>query len=202
MEGLFKFLIEVGKLKDTQRTGWIVEGVKDPESVSDHLFRTAMAVLVLGKSRKDLDLNKCLKMALIHDIAESQIGDVLVDWKVKNHGEKMKRIGQKGIHGITQQEKEMKEREGMEKMASFLGENGKEIFDLWNEYEQRKTKESIFVKSVELFEMFLQAWEYEQSQKVDISSWFEGKENWDKIKDPEVRKLILEIVEKRKRKSC
>ena len=61
MNDIFKFLIEIGKLKDTERTGWIVEGVMDPESVSDHLFRTAMAVFILGKNRKDIDVNKSIK---------------------------------------------------------------------------------------------------------------------------------------------
>ncbi len=201
MNKAIEFLVEIGKLKNTERTGWVVEGVKSPESVSDHSFRTAIAVMVFGKDRKDLDLNRCLKMALVHDIAESQIGDVLVDWKVKGHGSKMDRVADKSKHGITQEEKERKEMEGMEKLASFLGDSGKEITDIWKEYEERKTKESQFVKSVELFEMFLQAWEYEKAQPgVDISRWFQDQENWVKIKDEEMKKQILEIVEERKKK--
>ena len=199
MDNLIDFFIEVGKLKGLERSGWVVEGVENPESVADHSFRTALMALVLGKGRKDIDLNKAVEMALVHDIAESQIGDVLVDWKINEHGEKANRLKDRERHGITQQEKLKKERGGMEKLVSFLGEEGEKYLSLWEEFEAGKTSEAIFVKSVDVFEMFLQAFEYEEGQKgVDISSWFNHKQNWENIKDENVRKLLLEIVEKRR----
>ena len=53
-----EFLRKAGKLKATKRTGWIIEGITSPESVAEHSFRTALMALVLGHSRKDLDVGK------------------------------------------------------------------------------------------------------------------------------------------------
>jgi len=201
MQNLLGFFKEIGKLKGVKRTGWILEGVKDPESVADHSFRAAIMTLVLGKNRKDIDLDKAVKMALIHDIAESQIGDILVDWKINAHGEgKLHRIKDLERHGITAEEQSKKEKEGMEKLVSFLGESGKDIMEMWLEFDGQKTKEAMFVRSVEKFETFLQAWEYESSQGTYISAWFDHENNWKEIEDEQIRNLAVQIVENRKLK--
>jgi hypothetical protein len=36
-----KYLYEAGQLKRVKRSGWWIAGVKDPESVAEHSFRTA-----------------------------------------------------------------------------------------------------------------------------------------------------------------
>ncbi len=197
MDNLIKFFTEIGKLKDIERSGWVVEGIRNPESVADHSFRTALAVLVLGNGRKDLDLNRAVKIALAHDIEESQTGDILIDWKIKGFGEKAKRLNDFEKHGITKEEKMGRGLEAMKNLSSILGESGKEIFDLWKEYEEGQTKEAVFVKSVETFEMLLQAYEYEKEQNIKLG-WFEHQQNWDNIKDEQIKKLVLRIVEKRK----
>ena len=69
----------VGRLKTTPRTGWVRRGVPRYESVADHSWRVATLSLLLA-GRKDVDFtNKCLPMALIHDVAESLIGDIAPD---------------------------------------------------------------------------------------------------------------------------
>lgn len=197
MNKLIEFFIEAGKLKGLERTGWVVEDIKSPESVADHSFRTALAVLVLAKSRQDLDLDRAVKIALVHDVEESLTGDILIDWKIEKHAEKAKRLKDLENHGITKDEKKLRGLEAIKKLTSLLGSSGKDLFDLWKEYEEGKTNEAIFVKSVETFEMLLQAYEYEKSQNLHLD-WFDHKENWDNIKDEEIRKLVLEIVEMRK----
>lgn len=37
-----RFLYEAGTLKQTRRTGWWMAGVRDPESVAEHSWRTAL----------------------------------------------------------------------------------------------------------------------------------------------------------------
>ncbi|HLD41721.1 MAG TPA: HD domain-containing protein [archaeon] len=202
MDNLIKFFLEVGKLKGLERSGWVIEGVKNPESVAEHIFRTALAVIVLGKDRKDMDLHKAVKMALVHDIAESQVGDILVDWKLKLHSkENVSRLRDLEKHGIAQEEKLRREKEGMEKLVSLLGKDGKEFLDLWEEFEEGKSKEAAFVKSVETFEMFLQAYQYKKEQPgVDISAWFGHRRDLGAVKDDKIKKLILKIVEQRNSK--
>jgi putative hydrolase of HD superfamily len=121
-EKLIEFFRELIKLKKTQRSGWVVSGVKNVESVADHSFMTTLMVLILGKE-KDIDLGKSLKMAIIHDIAECRIGDVIT-WENFH----MTKDGKKGI-----------EEEAMKNLLSVLGDQGKEYFDIWREYEERSS---------------------------------------------------------------
>lgn len=74
MKDLITFFVEVGKLKKMKRRGWVIRGVKDPETIAEHTFRMALMAWVFGK-RKRLDIQQILKMALIHDLCEVYAGD-------------------------------------------------------------------------------------------------------------------------------
>jgi len=65
-----------GKLKRISRAGWIKEHVKDPESVAEHSYRLALMTMFASIDR-EIDQAKAIKMALVHDLAESQIGDII-----------------------------------------------------------------------------------------------------------------------------
>lgn len=43
----FEFLHVVEKLKNTLRRGWVIRGIPSPESVSDHMYRMAIMVLMV-----------------------------------------------------------------------------------------------------------------------------------------------------------
>ena len=192
---LIDFLKEVNKLKTVKRTGWIVEGIDDVESVAEHSFGTAFLALVLGPERSDIDVNKALKMALIHDIVESQTGDILVDWTIKRHLSKGKKIPE-GNHGISEEEKHQIEENAMRSLMGRL-ENGKHIFDLWKEYEDGKTAEAVFVKGLDKIEMHLQALWYEKEKGADLSRWFTSPKN--QPPDPHLKGLYEKILEARKK---
>ena len=69
------FFAEAGLLKRVKRSGWWVAGIKDPESVADHCFRTAVIghymALVEG-----VDPYKVVTMCLFNDIHEARINDL------------------------------------------------------------------------------------------------------------------------------
>lgn len=44
-----------------------------PESVADHSYRAAVLAMALPPG---LDRDRCVKMALLHDLAESMVGDI------------------------------------------------------------------------------------------------------------------------------
>lgn len=69
------YLHKIGKLKDLKRKSWVLRKVPNPESVADHSFRTSFMALLLA-DKLNLDKNKCVQMALIHDISESLTGDI------------------------------------------------------------------------------------------------------------------------------
>jgi len=73
---LIDFFEIVGELKSVRRTGWLNHKVPNPESVADHSFRTAVMAMILAP-KIGANVEKAIKMALIHDIGETKIGDVI-----------------------------------------------------------------------------------------------------------------------------
>lgn len=168
------FFEVAGNLKSIKRAGWKRYNIANPESVADHSFRTALMTMVLAD--KKLNVNKSLKMALVHDLGESIVGDV-PERKGTDFKSKLK-----------------KESSALKKLAIFSGSN--EIFSLWNEYENNKTKEAKFVQEINKLEMALQAYEYERRYGIKLNEFFADAKN--AIKTPSLAKLFNEILKGRK----
>jgi len=174
-ENIVKFLIEAGKLKRVKRKGWVIHGIKNPESVAEHSFRTALMAAILA-DKFSVNREKTVIMALIHDLAESVVGDISLHDK------------------ISKKEKHEKEKKAFEKLTSVLGD--KELYNLWLEFEKGKTKEAQLVRQLDKLEMHLQAMEYEWSQKRDLSEFFSLVDN--EVKNKELKKLLNVILKTRK----
>src|SRR3990167_4581102 len=69
------FFAEAWLLKDVKRSGWWVAGIKDPESVAEHSFRTAVIGYYLAHA-EGVDPLKVVSMALFNDIHEARINDL------------------------------------------------------------------------------------------------------------------------------
>nr|XP_027192841.1 HD domain-containing protein 2 isoform X2 [Cicer arietinum] len=138
------FLSICHHLKTTKRTGWVRRDVKNPESIADHMYRMSLMALI-APDVPGLDRNKCIKMAIVHDIAEAMIGDITP------------------MDGISKAEKSQREQAALEYMCKIIGEGsrGKEITELWTDYEANSSPEAKFVKDLDKVEMILQALEYE-----------------------------------------
>jgi putative hydrolase of HD superfamily len=146
-----------GKLKKTKRTGWLRYSINDPESVADHSYRVALLAMLLGP-KMGVDSEKVVKMALIHDLGEAIIGDIVTV------------SGNKRLSNIT--EKLKKERQAMIQILS-LTENEKEYLELFDEYEENKTKEAKLVKQLDRVEMAIQAAEYEKDNNINLEEFFQ-----------------------------
>lgn len=141
LASLIEFFKNSGQLKKIPRSGWVRVGIKSPESVADHTFRTAILCMIFS-SLEGLDELKMLQMALIHDLSEAIIGDLTPSEKIKAD--------------------KNDEENAMENLLAFLP---KEILDkylkIWHEYAVGKTDESKAVRQLEKLEMAMQAIEYE-----------------------------------------
>ncbi|MDP3998177.1 MAG: HD domain-containing protein [bacterium] len=180
MENIIRFLIEAGKLKRIKRTGWVLRGVKNPETIADHTFRMTLMAWVLG-DRSGLNFNKILKIALIHDLCEVYAGDITPysglpsDKKIasKDVLAKIPRLS-KSSKEKRIKEKHEKERASLKKVLINLPESTQnEIMSLWLDYENGATKEGRFVKQVDRVENLLQALEYwEKDKNFPIEPWW------------------------------
>ncbi|KAM7269537.1 hypothetical protein ACFE04_025034 [Oxalis oulophora] len=132
----------------TKRAGWIKRDVDAPESIADHMYRMGLMALIMN-DLPSVNRDKCIKMAIVHDIAEAIVGDITPS------------------DGVPKEEKSRREREALQHMCKLLGEEGqraKEITDLWMEYEDNSSPEAKIVKDFDKIEMILQALEYETGE--------------------------------------
>ena len=131
------FLTLTRSLKATKRTGWVMSGVQNPESIADHMYRMSLMAMIASFSNESLDTNRCIKLALIHDLAEAKVGDITPHC------------------GVSDEEKYKLELGTMEQIQSMLGPllGGDEILDLWKEYEEGSTTEAKLLKDLDKIEM-------------------------------------------------
>lgn len=199
MDKIIKFFSEIGKLKTMPRRGWIIRCVKNPESIAEHTFRAAiMAWILAGKKNNKLNLEKIIKMALIHDICEVYAGDTTPYDSILPKNKKKRKDLLKTWPRFSEEEKKRlaakkykKEEAGLEKLIKDLPlKLKKEIKNLWLDYEKGTSQEGRFFRHADRIENFLQAAEYRKSNK-DLSLkpyWIQAEELHD---DP----ILLEFIE-------
>jgi putative hydrolase of HD superfamily len=143
LEKLFDFLHIAGKLKTTLRYAEINSNARR-ESTADHSWRLSLMVFMIWQELSlNLNVNKAMEIALVHDLAESLTGDI--DALVIARGE------------ISIEEKNIKELQAMITIKNILSKDmGEKIFELWQEYEEGITEEAKFVKALDKLETITQ----------------------------------------------
>ena len=156
-----QFLHLATNLKTTPRTGWVKRNVKDPESIADHMYRMSLMALLMEGNTDGYDVDRCIRLAIVHDLAECIAGDITP------------------VCGVSDGEKYRMESEAMDTITSMLGDNAasRNIRALWDEYERGETKEAKLVKDFDKVEMIVQAGEYERDQGergVELQEFFDS----------------------------
>lgn len=180
MENMLQFMKLVGQLKRVPRTGWVYRNIKQPESVSDHMYRMSMMALTI----QDVSVNKerCMKLALVHDLAECIVGDIAP------------------ADNVSKTEKHRRENEAMVHITGLLDDGlRKEIYNLWEEYEAQSSPEAKLVKEFDQLEMIIQAHEYEELEGKPgrLQEFFTSTEG--RFHHPEVLSLVKSLNEERAR---
>jgi putative hydrolase of HD superfamily len=174
---LVKFLEITGTLKRIQRSGWVDVGIYQPESIADHIFRTAF-LCMLYADMEGLDPLKMLRMALIHDLPEAVIGDLMPSQKTKESKEN--------------------EETAMHNILSLLPEMQSENYlDAWNEYQEGETSEARALQQLDKLEMALQAREYEKlgSANENLKRFIKSANQ--ATESPELRRLLSCVLEEK-----
>jgi len=148
-------LLDAYALKDERRTGWQLRGVDAPESVAAHAWGVAYLVLTLGDRFRtdlpDVDLDRALRLAVVHDVAEAETGDVATR-------------ADSTADPVDPDAKETAEREAMADLAGPLPDR---VRDAWEAYEARDSPEAVLVKECDLLDVCLQAVIYERDARYD-----------------------------------
>ncbi|XP_014060583.1 5'-deoxynucleotidase HDDC2 [Salmo salar] len=178
MKNMLQFMKLIGQLKRVPRTGWVYRNVKQPESVSDHMYRMSMMALTIADHNVNKD--RCMKLALVHDMAECIVGDITP------------------ADNVSKAEKHKREEEAMRHLTGLLQEGlRKEIYELWEEYESQTSAEAKLVKEFDLLEMILQAHEYEELEGKPgrLQEFFDSTQG--RFHHPEVIQFVKNLNEER-----
>src|SRR6185436_2608688 len=127
VDELSPFFHSVLQLKLVKRAGWVSKvKIKDPESVADHTF-SMCAMTMLLSDMLGLDTQRAMKMVILHDLAESIVGDYMPG-------------------DVTAGKKLAQEKKAMRSILSGLPRKARsEYKKIWAEYLQNRTDVAKFV---------------------------------------------------------
>lgn len=134
------FIIEIDKVKSIFRKTSLFDGSRQ-ENDAEHAWHIAIMAAVFSEyaNDKNIDINKVIKMLLIHDLVEIDAGDIAVyDTKAREENAK-------------------NEKEAAERIFGLLPEDQKnEMIELWNEFEEQNSPEAKFAAALDRLEPVLQ----------------------------------------------
>lgn len=172
------FLIEIDKVKGILRQSLILNGERR-ENDAEHSWHMSLAAMTLREYfMENLNMEKVLKMILIHDIVEIYAGD-------------------NPAFGDINHNKFHEELAAANKIFGMLPENEKDEFlSLWLEFEEENTSEAKFATACDRFQGFLQnltsdghTWKKYSVHKSQVEKRMEPI----KLYLPEVYEKIVEV---------
>lgn len=138
------FLSKIEKLKCNTRHSWTSSGRH--ESVAEHSWRLAVMAMLCADEYPDLDINKVIKMCLIHDFGEAITGDIPAFLK-------------------TAQNEVDEEGAVVELLSELPADIRDELQALFDEMNAQETREAKLFKSLDNLEAVI------SHNEADISTW-------------------------------
>lgn len=151
--GTAGYLLELGMLKRAKRSGWWIAGVKDPETIAEHSFRTAVVGSVLALM-EGADPAKVALMCVFHDTQETRIGDI-------------PHIGRRYLTAASN-EKVTADQVSAAHPAVAAG-----ISRVVDEYENGDSLEVVVAHDADKLECLLQAVEYREQGYANVQNWID-----------------------------
>ena len=139
-----EFLGIIEKLKCNTRHSWTTCGTR--ESVAEHSWRLATMALLCSDEYPELDMNKVIKMCLVHDFGEAVMGDIPSFLKTQDDEEKEKLAVRELLSRLP---------EGMER----------ELVELFDEMDELRTPEAKLFKALDNMEAVV------SHNEADLSTW-------------------------------
>lgn len=158
LDQLFSFFREIDKEKFIGRQTYLTDA-KRKENDAEHAWHMAVMTLLLSEySNEEIDVLHTISMLLIHDLVEIDAGDTYA-------------YDEEGKKTQTQ-----RERKAADRIYGLLPEKqGRKLYDLWQEFEERKTPEAKFARVMDNLQPMMlnaatdgKAWEEHQVELNQI----------------------------------
>lgn len=158
MTGVANFVYEAGQLKQLPRAGWLLAGIKHPESVAEHSFRVGVLAYIIA-TLEGANPDRAAALGLFHDLPETRTGDV-------------PSVGRPYITMADAQEV------AADQVAELPTELADHITALINEHENAKTlhatPEARCSRDADKLDCLLQAREYQVQGNRQMQPWIDS----------------------------
>ncbi|WP_031510240.1 HD domain-containing protein [Streptomyces megasporus] len=166
-KGTVGYLMEMGALKRGRRSGWWIAGVKDPETIAEHSFRTAVIGAVLAMM-EGADPAKVALLCTFHDTQETRVGDI--PW-----------IGRRYLQAASN------EKVTADQVADAHPAVAEGIKAVVHEYENGDSPEVLVAHDADKLECVIQGLEYLEQGYTNAREWVDTTRA--KLKTPSARTL-------------
>src|SRR2546421_3010060 len=158
-------LIELQRLKRLERTGWTLRGLPNgTESVAAHSFGVGVTAMMLADEVTSrglaVDIERVLKMALLHDWAEARVGD----------------MPRTATNYFGADARRRAERAAFTDIVGGLEAGGvaEKYNALHEDYEERKSLEARLVKAADVIDLLVQTLAFERAGVRGLDEFWEG----------------------------
>jgi 5'-deoxynucleotidase YfbR-like HD superfamily hydrolase len=181
-----EFILELDKLKSVMRRSILVNGERFENSAEHSWHVSVLAIIVAEHSEGEIDLQRVLKMLLLHDVVEIDAGDTYF-FDTKGNSDKAER-----------------ETKAAQRIFGLLpGDQAVEFREAWEEHEAGQTSEAIFARALDRFIPLLhnyhtqgKSWQEHQVRLEQVMTLKEPIEKGSKSLWAYASKLIQSSVEK------
>lgn len=181
---MLETLIELQRLKRLDRTGWVLRGFPNAtESVAAHSFGVSVTAMFMADELLAqgvaIDVEKVLRIALLHDWAEARVGDMPRTATLYFGSEVRKLAETAAFRDLTEP----------------VNRDHNRYADLYHEYEERNTLETRLVKAADVIDLLVQALALERAGGRGLDEF------WDVAKDPQLglegpaKQLVEELLQ-------
>jgi putative hydrolase of HD superfamily len=163
---MLSILIELQRLKRLERTGWTLRGLPNgTESVAAHSFGVCVTAMMLADEVKmrgtNIDTELVLRMALVHDWAETRVGD----------------MPKTATNYFGADARKHAEASAFADIVEAVGPRASQYESLYQDYEQRISIEARLVKAADVIDLLIQAYALERSGARGLDEFWEVAQN-------------------------
>jgi len=177
-------LIELQRLKRLERTGWMLRGRPNgTESVASHSFGVAVTAMMLADEVKArglaVDCERVLRMALLHDWAETRVGD----------------MPRTGTNYFGAEARKAAETLAFADIVNEIGACESEYKVLYQDYEQRGSLEARLVKAADVIDLLVEAYALERAGAKGLDEFWQAAYDTDFQLPPIAQLVIREMIQ-------
>lgn len=177
-------LIELQRLKRLDRTGWTLRGLPSgTESVASHSFGVSVTAMMLTDEIRSrgiqVDAERVLRMALLHDWAETRVGD----------------LPRTATHYFGAEARKLAEGHAFADIVAEAGPAETEYRKLYDDYEQRQSIEARIVKAADVLDLLVQAYALERAGAKGLDEFWEVAVDADFQLPAAAQTVVREVID-------